>query len=104
MDLIYGNINVVPPFHELQLLIIFINGMTSRIHRSLFVTRHSKLAPPPRLKASGGPAPHTLRTVIGWWLHTTAQRLAPRNVPNTAKSENPGRGPVSADTDTATHS
>ncbi len=28
--------------------------------------------------------PH-LRAVIEWGLHTTAQRLTPRNVPNTAK-------------------
>ncbi len=31
------------------------------------------------------PAPHTLRAVIGWGLHTTARRRMPRNVPSTAK-------------------
>ncbi len=61
------------------------------------------LAPPPWLKAYGvwwchvltiwqlvaivfiESRPHTLCADIGWGLHTTAQRLMPRNIPNTAK-------------------
>ncbi len=69
-----------------------LKGVTSRVS----VWKHLKLAQSTR--ASGltclrqSPAPHTLHAVIGWGLRTTAQRLTPRNVPNTAKYENPGRG------------
>ncbi len=75
-------------------------GITSWICRLLFVSTTLKLGPSSSAQSargSGGPtclrsgnwslrpAPHNLRVVIGWRLHTTAQRLMPRNVPNTAK-------------------
>ncbi len=90
-------------------IITTFKGITSRIRWLLFVNATFKAGPSSTAqsaRASRGPtspAPHTLRAVTGWGLHTTAQRLMPRNVPNTANMKIEAEGRVSTDTDTTTH-
>ncbi len=81
-----------------KLLFGMFKGITSRICRLLFVKAtlnvgpsfpvHAILVVPCPYDLATGcyvfSAPHTLRAVMGWGLHTTAQKL-PRNVPNSAK-------------------
>ncbi len=94
-------------------------GITSRVCQLLFVNATFKVGPSssaqsacasgcPTCLRSGNwslrPAPHNLHAVIGWGLHTTAQRLMPGNIPSTVKKKKiQAEGKVSADTDTATH-
>ncbi len=86
-----------------------IKGIMSRICRLLFENKTFKVGPSSRLKVhvllvvphaydlvtghyvfiESCPS-HALRVVFGWGLHTTAQRLMPRNIPN--RKENTGRG------------
>ncbi len=95
---------------------LIFKGITSRIGR--LICKHLKVGPSspvsnlpvvpgvydlaPGYMFLQSPAPHTLRALIGWGLHTTAQRVMPRNVPNATKFQAESR--VSTDTDTATHS
>ncbi len=74
-----------------------IKGIMSRICWLLFVNTTFKVGPSSPAQSAGAygtydlangrytPAHHTLRIVTGWRLHTTAQRLVPRNVPSTAR-------------------